>query len=171
VDANQNAPVFARHEIHIEAQPERVWALISDIDRWGSWQPDIPTAKLIGPLAPGSTFKWKSGNTGVSSTLEEVDPPRRLGWSGRSLGARAKHVWTLEPQVSGTTVRTQESFEGLVVVLLKSRMQRLLDDSLQKWLAALKGLRSSRRVAPDKRIGRTPRCGGQETEKGPVVGD
>lgn len=138
MDANQNAPAFARHEIHIESPPERVWALISDIDGWSSWQPDIATARLMGLLAPGSTFKWKSGGTGVSSTLEEVNPPRRLGWTGRAMGARAKHVWILEPQGSGTTVKTEESFEGLVVVLLKNRMQRLLDDSLQKWLARLK---------------------------------
>ncbi len=138
MDANQNAPAFARREIHIEAPPEMVWALLSDIDRWSSWQPDIATARLTGPLAPGSTFKWKSAGTGVSSTLAEVDPPRRLGWTGRAMGARAKHVWMLEPQGSGTTVTTQESFEGLVVVLLKKRMQRLLDDSLQKWLARLK---------------------------------
>jgi hypothetical protein len=54
------------------------------------------------------------------------------------MGARAKHVWALEPQGSGTMVTTRESFEGLAVVLLKKRMQRLLDDSLQKWLAHLK---------------------------------
>lgn len=138
MDANQNAPAFARHEIHIAALPERVWALLSDIDRWSSWQPDIAAAQLIGSLAPGSAFKWRSAGTSVSSTLAEVDPPRRLAWTGRAMGAKAKHVWILEPQGSGTTVKTQESFEGLVVVLMKRRMQRLLDGSLEKWLARLK---------------------------------
>lgn len=138
MDANRDAPAFAGHHIHIEAPPEKVWALISDIDHWSSWQPDIPTAKLLGPLAPGSRFRWNSGGTGVSSTLEEVDQPHRLGWTGRAMGAKARHVWALRPEGSGTTVTTEESFEGLVVVLLKGRMQRLLDDSLQKWLAALK---------------------------------
>lgn len=138
MDANQDAPAFAHHEIYIEAPPERVWVLISDIDRWNLWQPDIASASLAGPLVRGSTFKWTSGRTGVSSVLEEVDPPRRLGWTGRAMGARAKHLWILEPQGSGTKVSTRESFEGLVVVLLKKRMQRLLDDSLQKWLVLLK---------------------------------
>jgi uncharacterized protein YndB with AHSA1/START domain len=138
MDANQNAPVFARHEIHIQAPAERVWALISDIDAWSWWQPDIGYARLVGPLAPGSTFKWKSRGTAVSSTLEEVDPPRRLGWTGRAMGAKARHVWILEPQGNGVTVKTQESFEGIVVVLLKKTMPRLLDDSLKTWLARRK---------------------------------
>lgn len=138
MDADRNAPAFAEHETYVEAPPATVWALMSDIDGWSSWQSDIGTAKLNGPLAPGSPFKWKSGGTGVSSKLQEVEPPRRLAWTGTAAGARAKHVWIIEPQGSGTLVRTQESFEGLVVVLLKGSMQRLLDSSLQAWLAALK---------------------------------
>ena len=138
MDANREAPAFAEHEIYIEAQPAAVWALLSDIDGWTSWQSDIAWAKLSGPLAPGSTFKWKSGRTGVSSTLQEVEPPHRLAWTGVAAGARAKHVWVIESQGSGTLVRTQESFEGLVVVLLRSSMQRLLDSSLQAALAALR---------------------------------
>jgi uncharacterized protein YndB with AHSA1/START domain len=138
VDVNRSAPAFARREIFIETPPERVWTLISEIDRWSSWQPDISTARLIGPLAPGSTFRWKSAGTGIFSTIAEVDPPRRIAWTGRAMGAKAKHVWMLEPQGSGTVVTTQESFEGLVVWLLKKRMQRLLDESLSKWLARLK---------------------------------
>ena len=138
MDANRNAPAFAEHEIYVEAPPAVVWALLSDIDRWSSWQSDVSSAKLSGPLAPGSTFKWKSGRTGVSSTLQEVEPPRRLAWTGIAAGARAKHAWLIEPQGSGALVRTQESFEGLVVVLLKRSMQRLLDSSLQAALAALK---------------------------------
>jgi uncharacterized protein YndB with AHSA1/START domain len=138
MDANRDAPAFAEHEIYIEARPAAVWALLSDIDRWTSWQPDVVSAKLSGPLEPGSTFKWKSGRTRVSSTLQEVEPPRRLAWTGIAAGARAKHVWVIDPQGSGTLVRTQESFEGLVVVLLKSSMQRILDSSAQAALAALK---------------------------------
>jgi uncharacterized protein YndB with AHSA1/START domain len=135
---NRSAPAYAEHEICIESSPERVWALISDIEGWSSWQPDFGESHLDGALAPGSTFRWKSGGRGVSSTIQQVEPPSRLAWTGSAAGAKAKHVWIVEPKGSGVVVRTEESFEGLVVVILKRSMQRLLDSSLQKRLEALK---------------------------------
>ena len=113
MEANRGAPAFAEHEIYVEASPHTVWAVMSDVDSWSSWQPDIGTANLNAPLSPGSTFKWKSGGTGVSSTLQDVEPPRRLAWTGTAAGARAKHVWMIEPQGSGTLVRTQSRSRDL----------------------------------------------------------
>lgn len=33
------------------------------------------------------------------------------------MGASAKHLWILEPQAVGVLVKTEESFDGWVVVL------------------------------------------------------
>jgi hypothetical protein len=37
-----------------------VWKLQTDIDNWPSWQSDIATVKLLGPLVPGTQFRWKA---------------------------------------------------------------------------------------------------------------
>jgi len=47
-------------------------------------------------------------------------------------------VWILEPIAEGVLVRTEESFEGWLVRLLKGMMQIMLDTSLQTWLEHLK---------------------------------
>ena len=138
MEINPKAPAVARHQIMIDAPMERVWQLLTNIDHWSAWHPAIAHAKLDGPLVPGTVFRWKSGGLAVVSTLQEIDPPRRIGWTGKALGTRAVHVWMLAPQEQGVLVKTEESFDGWLVVLLKGMMQRQLDRSLQAWLAQLK---------------------------------
>lgn len=138
METSTRAPAFARHEILVRAPAEKVWRLLSDIDHWSAWQPDIPRARLDGPLAPNTVFRWKSGGSSVVSVIQEVVAHRRLGWTGKAMGARARHLWVLEPRGDEVMVRTEESFEGWIVVLLKAMMQKTLDTSLQAWLRHLK---------------------------------
>jgi len=61
-----------------------------------------------------------------------------IGWTGKSLGAQAKHMWKFIRQNNGTLVTTEESMEGWSVRLLKLAMPKFLDDSLDTWLRNLK---------------------------------
>jgi hypothetical protein len=61
-----------------------------------------------------------------------------IGWTGRSLGAHAEHIWTLTPQNNGTLVTTEESMEGWSIQLLKLVSPKFLDNSLDAWLQNLK---------------------------------
>jgi hypothetical protein len=135
---NLKAPATAQHEIMIQAPVEAIWQILADIDRWNSWYPAVSQAKLEGALAPGSIFRWKSGGTAIVSTLQEVKPYCRISWTGKAVGTQAIHVWILEPNEGGVLVKTEESFEGWLVRLLKGMMQRMLDTSLQAWLEHLK---------------------------------
>lgn len=135
---NLNAPSIARKEIMIHAPLETIWQILSDIDHWSTWYPAVSQSKLEGLFIPGSIFRWKSGGTSITSTLQEVEPQRRISWTGRALGTQAIHVWILQPKEGGVLVRTEESFEGWLVRLLKGVMQRMLDTSLQAWLEHLK---------------------------------
>ncbi len=138
MDINDSAPAAARHQIDIKAPIEKVWNILSDIDRWPSWNPSISSSQLEGPLAPGTSFRWKSKSASIISTLQEVVPEKRFGWTGKSMGARAVHIWEFEVQENNVIVRTGESFDGLIVKLLKGMMQKTLDQSLQEWLLHLK---------------------------------
>lgn len=138
MEINAKAPAIARHEILINASSETVWALLVDVNQWSAWNPNISNAQLEGALKPGTVFRWKSGGTAIVSTLQEVDPQRRISWTGQVIGTQAIHVWTLEPQGNATLVKTEESFEGWLVRLTKGMMQKMLDTSLQSWLGSLK---------------------------------
>jgi uncharacterized protein YndB with AHSA1/START domain len=128
MEINREAPVVVSATADVTAPRDVVWNVVADIDSWPRWNPDVSEVSLSGELAPGSEFRWKAGPGTIRSTLREVEPPRRIAWSGKSLGASAVHVWTLEPTSGGTTVRTEESADGLVVRLLRSRMQKTFQE-------------------------------------------
>jgi uncharacterized protein YndB with AHSA1/START domain len=138
INIDEAAPVKAQREIHIDAPPERVWATLTAIDRWPEWNPDVREAVLDGPLAPGSTFRWKAGPGTITSTLLAVDVPALVAWKGSTYGIKAVHVWRLQRDGGGTTVRTEESWDGLPVRLLRTRMQRSLDTAIESAPHALK---------------------------------
>jgi uncharacterized protein YndB with AHSA1/START domain len=130
--------LFAHKDIFIEAPPQTVWNIQTDINNWSKWQPAITASKLESPLVVGSVFRWKSGGLNVTSTVQVLESNELIGWTGRSLGAQAKHVWRFIPQDNGTLVTTEESMEGWSVRLLKLVMPKLLDSSLDTWLRNLK---------------------------------
>ena len=138
MEVNKAAPAIATGQIDIRAKPEVVWAVLADIDNWPNWNPDIKEAKLTGGLKVGSVFRWKSGPGTITSTLEEVEPPREIGWSGRSMGIIAVHVHRLEPSAEGTRVHAEESFDGLMVRVFKGAARKTLQKGIDGGLASLK---------------------------------
>ena len=64
--------------------PKR-WDVLTAIDRWPSWNPDIKSMSIQGDLAEGSVFRWKAGAGTITSTIQRVEPPRLIAWTaGRS---------------------------------------------------------------------------------------
>ena len=131
-----NAPVKASSEITISAKPERVWALLSDVNSWPTWQKDITKAQMRGPLQPGTEFTWTSG-TQIRSRLALVQPPQALAWTGQAYKAKAIHVWKLEALPNGQTlVTTNESMDGFMLSVFYS--SKKLKESQERWLGSLK---------------------------------
>ncbi len=138
MEVNRQAPAVARDKVFVEASPQRVWVLQTAVDSWPTWRSDVSRAALEGDLKVGSVFRWRSGGVSVVSTVREIEPERRLVWTGKALGTRAVHTWTFEPREGGVLVRTEESFEGWLVRLLRGTMQKTLEESLSTWLGDLK---------------------------------
>jgi hypothetical protein len=135
---DESAPAKSTREIRVEAPLDVVWSLITDIDAWPRWNPAVSRAHLAGPFASGSVFRWKSGGSSIVSTLQVVERPRRVSWTGKTFGVAAVHVWDLEAVGMGVLIRTSESFAGWLVRLFPSTFQRLLDNALEEQLRALK---------------------------------
>lgn len=138
MEPNPNAPAAARDEILIDSEPQRVWEILTDIDRWPEWQPGVSRARLEGSLGPGSTFRWRANGLPIRSTLREVEPTSRVSWEGKAPGTRAVHVWNLAAQGNQTFVQTEESFEGWLPRLVRGAMQRNLETALRGGLESLK---------------------------------
>jgi hypothetical protein len=138
VEINTNAPLVAEHHMIVRAPRRAVWALLADIPGWPHWQSAITRAELDGPFAAGSSFRWTSGGMAIVSTLQVVEPERRLGWTGKALGTTTEHIWTLEDRPDGTLVTTAESMSGWLIYPVKLVTPGFLTDALQTWLASLR---------------------------------
>lgn len=69
----------------IAASADRVWAILTDLDRYHVWNPQIPEAK--GTLEPGSKIEIRLVVPGrpamnLSATIEECEKDALLSWRG-----------------------------------------------------------------------------------------
>lgn len=144
MDINRNAPAIAERDIRIVADTTTVWEVISDLEAWPAWNDDIKSVQLRGSLGVGSVFQWKSGAASLTSTLGVVDPPNEIGWTGKTMGIRAVHVFRFESRDGKTVARSEESWEGLIASLLKGYSRRTLERGLESFLGALKREAESR---------------------------
>ena len=135
---NENAPVKAKESIQIDADPEKVWNILSDFNNWDKWNSDIKYAKLNGELKAGTTFNWNNGGNKIKSTLHTVTPFKEIGWSGKAFGSFAIHNFTLSNVNGKTELLIEESMEGLLMRLFRGFMQNTLEDGINKWLTQIK---------------------------------
>jgi hypothetical protein len=106
--------------IDIEAPPERVWSILTDLPAFSEWNPFIREAR--GELQPGAELAIRIQPPGgrpirFRPTVLKVDPGRELRWLGRT-GVRGifdgEHVHHLEPVAGDGTRYTQsERFSGV----------------------------------------------------------
>jgi uncharacterized protein YndB with AHSA1/START domain len=147
MEINPNAPATAHGELPIAADPQTVFAVISAIDQWPSWNPEVKSVQLQGPVQPGTVFRWKAGPSSLTSALQVVDPPKEIAWTGTTMGIRAVHVFRFQAKDGGTLARSEESWEGLLARLLKGYSRRTLDKGIRSVLSHLK-VEAERRAAP-----------------------
>lgn len=138
VPVDSIAPVMCRKTITIQATPEKVWNVLTEINEWSSWQKDIPFARAEGEIVSGSTFKWKTGGAKITSKLHTVHPYTAFGWTGTTMGLYAIHNWQLQKVDGETIVTVEESMDGLLAKLFKKSFNKSLEQGMERWLVLLK---------------------------------
>ncbi|UKN03734.1 SRPBCC family protein [Paracrocinitomix mangrovi] len=135
---NLNAPVHSVQTISINSNIEKVWEILTEINQWKNWQKDITFAKIQGDPKPNTTFEWKSGGIKIKSRIHTNNVNQVFGWTGKAIGTRAIHNWSLSSQENQTIVEVSESMEGLIPSMFKSAMSKKLHEGLNNWLGYLK---------------------------------
>jgi hypothetical protein len=113
-----------RREIEIDAPPERVWAVVTDLAAYPEWNPFI--RRISGDLQVGAKLEVRIEPPGgraatFKPTVLAVEANRELRWLGRLLLPRVfdgEHSHRIE-QLDGGRSRFIESerFSGLLVGL------------------------------------------------------
>jgi len=103
--------------VDIRATPERVWAVMSRIERWPEWTPSVRRIEHLdrGPLAVGSRARIRQPKLPpVTWRITSFENGRGFTWVTRSPGVSvtAHHVIEATPDGARATVSIQ--FEGLL---------------------------------------------------------
>jgi hypothetical protein len=125
--------------IDIDASPETVWAVLTDFDAYGEWNPRM---RITGAAETGERLVVAPGPdaAGMPTFRPRVlraDPPRELRWFGH-LYVRGlfdgEHAFAIEALDDGRTRFTQsETFGGL----LARPLLRLYGDDTEAGFAAV----------------------------------
>ncbi|MDF1613233.1 SRPBCC family protein [Stygiobacter electus] len=133
---NNNGSVVDSEQIEINAPAEKVWNVLTDIENWKTWMPNVTASTIHGELAVDTQFDWTNNGTDIHSTFGLVETNKTIGWSGTASIAKAAHIWRLQEQDGKTIVRTEESFDGFMISLFFGKED--MSAALIEWLQQLK---------------------------------
>jgi hypothetical protein len=134
--------VEIRTEIDIDAPPDRVWSLLTDTERFPSWNPLMVRAS--GKLARGERphITVRAGRTmEVRPEVLVADAPRELRWRGELVTGwlfAGEHYFRIEPRGEGVRFVHGELFSGLLVPLLARTLRRDAPPAFEAMNRALK---------------------------------
>ncbi|MBL4864163.1 MAG: SRPBCC domain-containing protein [Rhodobiaceae bacterium] len=108
-------------EVHIDASPEQVWAVLSDFENYGSWNPFLPS--IHGPMQIGEnlTIQFASqafGDMEITPTVLVAEANREFRWKGKLFFPGifdGEHFFQLEAEQGGTRLVHGEDFSGLLL--------------------------------------------------------
>jgi hypothetical protein len=114
--------------IDIDATPERLYDMVSDLSRMGEWSPENRGGKWMDGAtgaAEGAKFKsrnrigWRRWST--VAHIVTANPPKEVAWESRSFGLKiALWRYQFEPNATGGTTVTEstEDVRGSIMNVL-----------------------------------------------------
>jgi len=112
-----------KHEetILIDAPPEKVWSVYTDVERWPEWTPTMQKIERLedGPLAAGSTARIEAkGGPPSVWTVTELTDGRSFTWESSARGVKLVAWHLIEPDGDGSKVTLGVRMTGLMATLL-----------------------------------------------------
>ena len=101
--------------IDINASPARVWAVMSDIERWHEWTPSITSIERTdsGPLRVGGKARVKQPKLAPANfEIITWQPERGFDWVTTNLAVTAIGRHVIEPTATGARVTLSVEFSG-----------------------------------------------------------
>ena len=107
-------PIEVRNEIVIRASAERVWDLLTNVERWPSWYRACRWVRV--ESTDRMSFQWKAHPVELRSTVVANDRPHTFAFTADGRGVHAERTFTLRPTADGlsTIVVSHETQVGLL---------------------------------------------------------
>ncbi|MHB0977779.1 MAG: SRPBCC family protein [Candidatus Aquicultorales bacterium] len=141
--------------IHINARPQIVWLVFSEIEKWPLWNPISVHVSPDGEFwRPGGRLSLTVATDGkprqLPLTVVETKAGKRVRWRGKGRGVTGELELTLEPVEGRTRVVAKETLRGWLLPLVRLVVPlEDMEELLRVWLDALR--RESERRARELR--------------------
>jgi uncharacterized protein YndB with AHSA1/START domain len=136
--------------IHIEAPPEKVYAMVSDVTRMGDWSPETYKCEWVeGATGPDVGARFKGSNKrgilrwSTTPTVKAAEPGRVFAFeTGKAGKEDTRWTYRFAPKEGGTELT--ESFEALRYPLIfkilapPKRHTRQLQKNIEQTLERIK---------------------------------
>jgi hypothetical protein len=135
------------NSVEIQASPERVWAVMSEIERWPEWTPTVHSIQRLdsGPLAPGKRVRIRQPKLPPADwQVTNLDEGRGFTWVTRSPGVSVTARHWVEASGGGSRATLSIQFGGVLGPLVGWVTRSLNSHYLSLEAAGLK-LRSEER--------------------------
>ncbi|MFO7893476.1 MAG: SRPBCC family protein [Longimicrobiales bacterium] len=98
---------------HIDAPPDRVWALLIDVERFPAWRPDVEAVTRLEDADGGPTWRESLGSGTLTFETVAIDSAERLVVRIADHDLPFAGAWTyeLEPDAGGTRLTITENGE------------------------------------------------------------
>jgi hypothetical protein len=116
----------------IAAPADRVWRVMSDVEKWHEWTPSITSVRLRGPFAVGTTALVRQPKFPPALwKVTSVEPGRSFTWTSVGPGLRVVGRHSVEPTPRGTRASLVLEYYGVFGELLA----RLTEGITKRYLA------------------------------------
>jgi len=111
--------IHIERSINVNTPPERVWAVMMDIERWPEWTESMKSVERLdsGEFGVGSNAKLKIRRSPSANvwTVTALTPNRSFTWGTNSGGVKAVASHMIEPDGDGSKVTLAIDLSGPVV--------------------------------------------------------
>ena len=113
--------IHIERTINISAPPERVWAVMMDVERWPEWTESMKSVERLdsGEFGVGSKARVKIRRSPSANvwTVTELTPNRSFTWETNSGGVKGIATHIIEPDSNDSKVTLTVDLSGIFATL------------------------------------------------------
>ena len=116
------------HAIDIDAPPDRVWAVLSDLPRWGQWTSTVKSFEWVENdlLAEGAKARVElEGSPKAVWIVTSVDEGRSFVWEANIRGVHTSGGHHVEAREGGSRVTLTLDYRGFMSTLFKPMVSKV----------------------------------------------
>jgi uncharacterized membrane protein len=127
--------------VYIDAAPEKVFAVLCDVERWPEWTPTMASVQRLdsGPFAIGSSARVRQPKLSPNVwRVTELQDGRNFTWTARSPGLRMTAGHLIASEGSGSRVELTFKLSGWIAPLASRLYGELIEQYVATESQALK---------------------------------